>query len=151
MIQVAAGNPAIPEAEHVFEPTSVARMETAISALKAAKDAWVKVGIPERIRLIDAMVERTLAEAPAWVAGAMKAKDIHPGTPLEAEDYMNGPYCVLRNLRLLKRSLQDVEKFGAPKLPGKPRKVDGGKIAAIGDSSLSYVKSGRNRVLKVPN
>ena len=30
-------------------------------------------------------------------------------------------------------------------------RVDGGKIAAIGDSSLSYVKSGRNRVLKVPN
>jgi len=29
-------------------------------------------------------------------------------------------------------------------------RVDGGKVAAIGIDSLSYVKSGRNRVLKVP-
>ncbi len=30
-------------------------------------------------------------------------------------------------------------------------RVAGGKIAAIGTSSISYVKSGRNRVLKIPN
>jgi len=30
-------------------------------------------------------------------------------------------------------------------------RVDGGKVAAIGTSSLSFVKGGRNRVLKIPN
>jgi hypothetical protein len=30
-------------------------------------------------------------------------------------------------------------------------RIDGGRVAAIGDGSLSYAKQGRNRVLKVPN
>ncbi len=29
-------------------------------------------------------------------------------------------------------------------------RIDGGRVAAIGETSLSYVKSGRNRVLKIP-
>jgi len=30
-------------------------------------------------------------------------------------------------------------------------RIDGGRVAAIGADSISYVKSGRNRVLKIPN
>jgi hypothetical protein len=30
-------------------------------------------------------------------------------------------------------------------------RVDGGRVAAIGETSLSYVKKGRNRILKIPN
>jgi len=40
--------------------------------------------------------------------------------PEAGQEWLGGPYAILRNLRLLERSLRDIRDDGAPKPPGKP-------------------------------
>src|SRR5262249_50677902 len=46
------------------------------------------------------------------------------------EEVLVGPYFVLRNLRLLRIALGDVERFGRPRIPGSVRTRQDGQVTA---------------------
>ncbi len=123
------GTVAIPEADHVIEPTELTELDNALTELSAQKHAWVGVGIRERIELLRSVADDLAAVAEAWIADALKAKGLAPGSGGEGEEWLAGPFTVMRNLRLLIRALQDIEQHGRPIPPGPTRQVAGGKIA----------------------
>jgi acyl-CoA reductase-like NAD-dependent aldehyde dehydrogenase len=126
------GSVAIPEAQQTIPPTSREAMDSAVKALEAKKDSWVALSIAERVKLLDVLLELTLAEAPRWAAAGLKAKGISPSSPTAGEEWLAGPAVMTRNIRLLKRSLLEVERFGAPQLPAEPyARADGRVVATV--------------------
>jgi hypothetical protein len=126
----ARGTTAIPEPEGAVAATPIAELDRVIARLGDHKDEWVKVGVPERLKLLDRLIKDTLAVADEQVAAAWKAKGIRPGTPLAGEEWLVGPLVVLRNLRLLAESLKDIERFGAPRIPGEVKARADGRVVA---------------------
>lgn len=111
-----AGSAAIPEAQHTIPPSSRQAMDDAIDALAAKKDAWLDVSIRERIRILDELSDALVANAEAWIGASLQAKGIAERTPAHGEEWLGGPVVTLRNMRLLARSLTDIERLGAPQL-----------------------------------
>jgi acyl-CoA reductase-like NAD-dependent aldehyde dehydrogenase len=65
-----------------------------------------------------------------WVAVSMQAKGITSGTPTEAEEWLAGPLLLLRNLRLLGRSLSEIGRHGHPRIRGRVATHPNGQVDA---------------------
>lgn len=61
----------------------------------------------------------------AWCELAWQAKRIDEGDGARAEDMLTAVTPTLRYLQLMLQTLDDIERHGAPRLPGEPREVDG--------------------------
>ena len=130
MTSLQQGSAAIPEAQASIPPTTQSELDEALAILSDKADAWVKLSIDERIRILDTLIDSTTRVAERWVRAACDAKGIRRGTPAEAEEWLGGPAVTLRNLQLLKRSLRDIRDHGAPKLPGEPSVRPDGQVVA---------------------
>jgi hypothetical protein len=136
------GSAAIPEATGSLPPTGRDEIERSVGDLVARKDAWLLVGIPERVALLDALTRTTLEVAPRWVQAAGEAKRIPGGSQAIAEEWLAGPFCVVRNLRLLREALLDIARVGHPVLPAAPwTRPDGQVVAPV------FPASGFDRLL----
>jgi acyl-CoA reductase-like NAD-dependent aldehyde dehydrogenase len=129
-IAIQQGSAAIPEAEHKVPSTSRADMDKALEALVAQKEGWLGLPIGERIRILESILRTSEAVAERWVRAALEAKRIAPGTAAEAEEWLAGPVVVVRNIRLLIRTLEDIAQKGAPELPGKAWVRRDGQVVA---------------------
>ncbi len=96
-------------------------MDAAVAALQAKKGEWTAVTVPERIALLGELSRRFLAVAERWAALGMEAEGLDPATPVSGEEALVGPYFILRNLRLLRESLLDIQTHGRPRIPGGVR------------------------------
>jgi acyl-CoA reductase-like NAD-dependent aldehyde dehydrogenase len=123
------GSATIPPAASTMPPTSTGDVDRALGELASAKQRWAALAVPERIRLLEALVTSTDAVATRWVEAALDAKGIRPGTAQAGEEWLAGPMVTIRNLRLLAQSLRDVEAFGTPHTPGTPYLRADGKVA----------------------
>ena len=110
--------------------SSRAEMDAAMAALQEHKAAWTAVGVPERISLIGELMERFLAVADRWAALGVEAEGLDPEHPGSGEEALVGPYFILRNLRLLRESLLDIQTHGRPRIPGAVRTRAGGQVTA---------------------
>lgn len=111
-----AGSAAIPEAQHTLPSTDQKAMDDAIAVLVAHKDGWLDVTIRDRIRLLDELSDSLMAHAEAWISVSLEAKGIRARTAAHGEEWLGGPVVTLRNMRLLARSLADIERAGTPQL-----------------------------------
>jgi hypothetical protein len=105
-------------------------MDAAIGAVAAARDAWAAVPPAERVRLLGRLLGDFTSVADRWVAASLEAKGIAPGSPAEGEEWIAGPFCVLRNIRLLREALRDVARGGTPRIPGPVWTGGDGRVAA---------------------
>ncbi len=110
--------------------TSREAMDAAVRDLQAQRKAWTLVSVRDRIALIDEIVPRVLAVADRWAAEAIAAEKIDPASAAAAEEALVGPYFVIRNLRLLRRALRDIEVHGRPRIPGSIRTRSDGQVTA---------------------
>ena len=117
----------IPEAEQARRD-DLRDVDAAVAAVAARKDDWPHVPLAQRRRLLDQMVRDTMAVADDWIAAGAAAKDLVPGSPAHGEEIAFGPMQVVRNLRLLERTLASLEQTGEVALPGAPRVADDGRI-----------------------
>jgi acyl-CoA reductase-like NAD-dependent aldehyde dehydrogenase len=124
-----SGAAAFPEAASMVQPQTATELDSALDVLAKGKDRWATLTIPDRIAILDRTIERLRQEGPAWVEAAMKAKGIPSNAPQGGEEWLAGPVCVARNLRLLKETLQDIQRTGTPRLPAEPRQLPNGQIA----------------------
>jgi acyl-CoA reductase-like NAD-dependent aldehyde dehydrogenase len=124
------GSAKIPQAQGTLPASTEAELDEAVTTVGARKDAWTQLDIPARIALLRQLIDTTLGVADAWVDAALRAKGIPPGTPIAGEEWLAGPLTMVRNLRLLIASLEDVHKVGVPRLPGKPRALPSGQVVA---------------------
>src|SRR5215813_6227483 len=128
-IATRAGSPQFPTAASDIRPSSQQSMDAAIADLQAKKDAWVQVPIRKRIILLDRLIRDCNAIAPRWVAACTQAKGIQANAHTVGEEWATGPYTLIRNLRLLRQSLNEIEKHGRPRIPGRVTTHPDGQVA----------------------
>ncbi len=124
------GSAAIPDIAGEIPRTSRPELDRAVAALAARKDEWAALGLAPRLALLERLHTDCARVAERWVAAAVQAKGIAPGTPTEAEEWFLGPLFLLRQLRLLRRSLGDIARFGRPRIPGRVATMANGQVAA---------------------
>ncbi len=122
----------IPEAPHQVPPTPFEDIDKAVAAVSTQKDAWAVLDIPARISILDQMIADTLPLVHEWVERDNAVKRIPEGSPSTGEGWTNGPWILLRGLRLLKESLQDILEQGRPALPSTPyTRADGQVVVEV--------------------
>ena len=134
------GSPQFPQANNAITPSDQGAMDSAIAALQAQKDAWVATSVPERIALVDRMIADFAAIAPRWVDAGLRAKEIAPGSPGVGEEWSTGPYTVIKQLRQLRNSLDDIRKYGVPRIPGPVKTRPDGQVTAQVFPQTTYDK-----------
>jgi acyl-CoA reductase-like NAD-dependent aldehyde dehydrogenase len=110
--------------------SSRAELDAAVAVLQENKGAWTAVGPRERLSLLSDLSRRFLAVADRWAQLGIEAEGLDPEHPGSGEEALVGPYFILRNLRLLRESLLDVETHGRPRLPGAVRARPDGQVTA---------------------
>jgi acyl-CoA reductase-like NAD-dependent aldehyde dehydrogenase len=112
--------------------SSKAEMDAAVAALQESKGAWTAVTVAERREILAELSRRFLGVAERWAALGIEAEGLDPSHPGSGEEALVGPYFILRNLRLLRESLLDIETHGRPRIPGAVRtRPDGQAVARI--------------------
>ena len=106
----------------------VSRLDPVVARVAGRRDAWVRVPIAERVRLLQQATDGVLAVADEWVRVACGAKGIDPRSPLAGEEWISGPMTTTRNLRLMREALQ---AGGAPKPMGLRTRPDGQVVADV--------------------
>lgn len=129
-VAIQHGSPQFPAIAGNIPPTSQSDMDAALRELQAHKDAWVAVAIPARIKLIERLMHDFLAIAERWVAACLQAKSLAPDAPGATDEWVAGVYPVVRNLAQLRRTLEDIQHTGHPRIPGPVTTRPNGQVVA---------------------
>lgn len=127
---VRRGSFAYPAAAGSVQPSSRETMDRAVLTLQSRKDAWVAVPVSERATLLDRLIRGVVSVQERWVAAEVQAKRLDPKSPAVGEEWLLGPYPILRNLRLLRQSLRDMALYGRPRIPGAVSTRANGQVVA---------------------
>ncbi|HXT22409.1 MAG TPA: aldehyde dehydrogenase family protein [Thermoanaerobaculia bacterium] len=128
----AVGALSAPEAASAIPPSSRAAIDAAVDTLRSRKVAWASLPLLEKIDLLRQLRKTFAAVAEEWVAACQRAEGIPGDSPRGAEEWVAGPYFVIRNLRLLQESLVGISVKGAPRLPGPVhQRPDGRTVAQV--------------------
>jgi hypothetical protein len=126
------GIPRHSEARSAIPATSRARMDAAIGVLAARRRTWAGVGVGERVEILDGLLADFAGVSDDWVAASLLHKGLEPDQPASGEEWSAGPFCILRNIRLLRDALADVAAHGTPRIPGPVwTRGDGGVVAGV--------------------
>jgi hypothetical protein len=104
----------LPEADERIPATPPEDIDAALATLRGRAAAWTFTDVTARLALLHELIEATLEAAPAWAAAAAEAKGLPVGSPERGEDWGSGPVALLRNLSLLRRTLEDIDRTGRP-------------------------------------
>ena len=99
-------------------PSSQTEMDQAIAGLTAHKDAWARLDIQGRIALLDQVRADLPGVEERWVLANMAARDAQMETQAEGAEWTMLSI-VYKQIRALRQALQDIARFGKPRLPGK--------------------------------
>jgi acyl-CoA reductase-like NAD-dependent aldehyde dehydrogenase len=105
-------------------------MDAAIAILRENKAAWTEVAVRERISMLSNLARRFHILAEHWSALCIEHEGLDPEQPGSGEEALVGPYFILRNLRLLKEALLDIQTHGRPRIPGSVRTRPDGQVVA---------------------
>jgi hypothetical protein len=94
--------------------------DRAIGDLRGHARELAALSLDRRIELTAACAAGVASTARQWVEAACDAKRIPAASPARAEEVLAGPVAVLRYLRLAERSLEDIRRYGRPRLPAEP-------------------------------
>ena len=84
-----------------------------LERLRSRANAWLHLSLQDRVDYVQGCMDRTLDVAPRQVAAAMEAKRLLPGTAQEGEEWLAGPGCQLRVMRLVRETLERLRDQGA--------------------------------------
>ncbi|HVS03204.1 MAG TPA: aldehyde dehydrogenase family protein [Thermoanaerobaculia bacterium] len=111
-------------------PSSRAALDAALDTLAARRAAWATLPVLDRIALLRKLRESFAEVAEEWTHAAMRAEGLSPRDRRSGEEWIVGPYFVLRNLRLLQTALRNISVTGRPRIPGPVRRLPNGQVAA---------------------
>lgn len=110
--------------------SSTAAIEAALDTLRQRRSDWAGLPILERIDLLR-KTRRSFAEvADEWVAACIEAEGQPEDEGRLGEEWLVGPYFILRNLRLLQIVLRNLSVAGHPRVPGPVKTLPDGKVSA---------------------
>lgn len=116
------------------EQTPTAACSAAAEELRSRASAWAQADLGVRIALLDEVADAVAETADEWVRLSCEAKgrteDPTSVPDIASEEWLSGPWAVLRNVHQLARTLRDIQSHGAPRLPGKAWTGDDGRVKA---------------------
>lgn len=118
-----------PLPQQVFPPTPKEGLERAVQELAAAKTRWAQRSLEDRLEDLEAIAAGFGAVDDEWVEACRQAEGITDQPEFGGEEWLAGPYTVLRNIRLLQSALRDIRRHGAPQPPGPVRTLPNGQVS----------------------
>jgi acyl-CoA reductase-like NAD-dependent aldehyde dehydrogenase len=112
-----AGSPYFADLVGAVRATPRAEVDALLGLLSERKQAWVRLGIEERLELLETVRNDFLAVSERWVAAELEAKGVSRGSLAEAEEWTLVA-TVLRAIRTLRGSLEEIRDAGRPRIPG---------------------------------
>ena len=91
-------------------------LDRSVQVLRQRKDVWARLPMARKVDYLDSIARQYPAVAAFQVAASNRAKGIEEGTPRSGEEWAH-PYLVVRLLRLLRATLQQVAAGGRVSLP----------------------------------
>ncbi len=121
--------------DYEFQPVIEAPVDTnkyqindIVERLNQSKQEFANLSIESRISLIDSIHQGFKKVTKRSVQASCAAKGIEFGTPAEGEEWISGPLCIFRHLRLLKESLEQIKKTGTTKIE-QPATLSNGQLS----------------------
>lgn len=108
--------------------SSQAKLDETIAHLREAAWKFATLPMEKRIALVTAMQQGYVKVAEAMVQAGCKAKGIAPDSNLAAEEWASGAWGVVRQLRLVRESLQSIAETGNTRI-GKIKRTATGNLA----------------------
>jgi aldehyde dehydrogenase (NAD(P)+) len=99
--------------------TDQKELDQGLAVLKDKAREFARLPIKNKIALLRDVLERMGPVSEGWVKDGCKAKGIPEGSALMGEEWLAGPVVTARNVRLLIRSLEGIERTGKPELDQK--------------------------------
>ncbi|HZD56362.1 MAG TPA: aldehyde dehydrogenase family protein [Anaerolineales bacterium] len=118
-----------PDEMATMPPSSKDEIDTALADLQASGGAWVHLELGQRLAILDHVLEDLWTVAGQWVSVSLDAKGTRGNVYAEAEEWAVFS-AVLRNVRLLGKSLRAIRDDGRPLIPGPLTTRPGGQIVA---------------------
>lgn len=107
--------------------TSGYLLDRSFATLREAAPRWARRSIDTRLADLARIAERTAEVAPDLVADSLRAKGV--GRGFEGEEWLAGPYSVLRTIRFLHQSMRGIARRGAvPLRDGAIRERPDGQV-----------------------
>lgn len=117
-------------AEPRMPTSSRGAIDAAVETLRHRRSIWVNMPVLDLIEMVRKLRSSFADVAEEWAHACMRAEGLSPGSPASGEEWIAGPYLVLRNLRLLQSSLRNISVVGRPRIPGSVRTLPNGQVAA---------------------
>ncbi len=126
----AAGSTGHPGQEREPEVSGDPAIDATLGTLRANAAGWVATGPAERIRLLEQVLRDIAAVADRWAAACVSSEGLDPSDPSSGEAALLGPSLLVRYLRLMRDALGDIQRHGAPRIPGPVRTRPDGQVTA---------------------
>jgi acyl-CoA reductase-like NAD-dependent aldehyde dehydrogenase len=123
------GSIKFPELEGDIRRSSKDELDTSIVELNSRKDAWVSLPVEERMQILDEIMEGLLSVSQDWVDASLQANGAEGNVLSEGVEF-GSFWPMLRTVRLVRKSLQDIQKSGKPSIPGKLWARPNGQVVA---------------------
>lgn len=127
-ISPAAGLAAPATRADAERPSSQRKLDEMVARLRDGAVALARLSLRDRIGVARAMQAGYLGRAEDIVRASCAAKGVPRGTPLEGEEWATGPWCVVRHLRLVAETLDDLARAGNTPV-GRVGRTQEGRVA----------------------
>ena len=126
---IASGSPHFADLVESSRETQGRDIDAILKGLRANKESWVRLPMHERLALLDEVRRDFISIGDRWVAAELEAKHIAPKSLGEGEEW-TVLATIHRAIRILRRSLSEIEAFGQPRVPGPISKRPDGQVVA---------------------
>jgi acyl-CoA reductase-like NAD-dependent aldehyde dehydrogenase len=109
--------------------TGFSELDLALAVLRERATAFARAPLADKVAWLREMGGRFHELGPRLVALACQAKGVAWGSPLEGEEWLSALVPILRNLKQLADSLDQVRRGGAPSIdPGRVSVTESGQL-----------------------
>lgn len=133
--------PPTPSASPLPDEAVRASLDATIATVQAGEQRWAELGITERAALLGQVHAAVASQSEQWVAAAVRAKSLDPGSPLVGEEWLSGPYCTLSALLAVQHSLATVAQGASPVAAKKLGRAPGNRVSVpvLPNNSFEYL------------
>jgi len=115
---------------HTPSDTDFPELEQALAIVKERATSFARAPLADKVAWLREMRSRFRELAPRMVAAACAAKGVPLGSALEGEEWVAAPVPIIRNLKQLADSLDQLRRAGAPQIEaGRVSYTSDGRVA----------------------
>ena len=99
------------------EAMDTATLDAELSVLSDHKQEWATLPISEKVSLLGEVRRLTMENAQAWADVSIEGKGLSPDSPISGEEWISGPFPMLRWLEAISQTLTAID-LGTDPLEG---------------------------------